>query len=134
MDHLLLNSTVALHTSAPCPRVISSGKTSSPSRGGSSFWSKWLSKVDLMLYTGRRQRSGMENIAIVVHPLFTSQAFLFSSLASCFFSRNDLWLRGHDLSCFSLTDGCPEGSHSCHGCQKARNPKENAGRDLLTLL
>lgn len=110
MDYLLLNSTAALHTSAPCPRVISSGKTSSPSRGGSSFWSKWLSKVDLMLCTGgERGRSGMENIAMVVHQLFPTQAFLDFSLASCFFSGIDLWLRGHNLSCFPLTDGCPEG-------------------------
>lgn len=76
----------------------------------------------------------MENIAMVVHPLFPTQEFLFFSLASCFFSRNDLWLRGHNSSCFPLTDGCPEGSHSCHGRQKAPNLKENAGRDLHTLL
>lgn len=76
----------------------------------------------------------MENIAMVVHLLSTTQTFLFFSLASCFFSGNDLWLRGHNLSCRPLTDGCPEGSHSLHGCQKAPNPKENAGRDLHTLL
>lgn len=76
----------------------------------------------------------MENIAMVVYPLSPTQAFLDFSPASCFFTGIDLWLRGHNLSCFPLTDGCPEGSRSCHGCQKAPNSKENAGRDLHTLL
>lgn len=88
MDHhLLLNFTAALHTSAPCPRVMSSGKTSNPRRGGRFFWSKRLSKMDLMLYRERGEGVlGTENITMVVHLLFSPQAFLFISLASCFFN------------------------------------------------
>lgn len=26
--------------------------------------------------------------------------------------QHDLWPRGYDLSCFPLTDGCPEGGHT----------------------
>lgn len=62
-----------------------------------------------MLYTERGGGLDMENITVEVHLLFSPQAFLFISLASCFFNRNDLWPRGYNLSCFPLTDGCPEG-------------------------
>lgn len=68
-----------------------------------------------MLYTAEREGGGLsdtENITMVVHLLFSSQAFLFISPASCFFNRNDLWPRGYNLSCFPLTDGCPEGGHT----------------------
>lgn len=53
--YLLLNSTAALHTSALCPSLISSGKDSSSGRGGRSFTSRWISKVDLMLHTAGRE-------------------------------------------------------------------------------
>lgn len=70
-----LNSTAALHTSAPCPSVMSSGKDSRPSRGGRSFFSKWLSKVYLTLET-----AGGRGEMLAVKPLFSPQAFPHSLL------------------------------------------------------
>lgn len=62
MIYRLLNSTAALHTSAPCPRVMSCDSESSPSRGGRYFCSKWFSKVDLMLETAGRE--GMKKTTV----------------------------------------------------------------------
>lgn len=118
MIYLLLNPTAALHTSAPCPRVISSGKDSSPSRGGRSFSSKCLSKVDLMLDTAGREGEWARRNQLLAHiHCFHHKHSYSQSLPSCCFSRNDLWLRGCNLSSFPLTDGCPEGSHSGPGRQ-----------------
>lgn len=64
MIYLLLNSTAALHTSAPCPRVMSSGKDSSSSRDGGSFLSKCTSKVDARLKTAGREGTKKTTVSI----------------------------------------------------------------------
>lgn len=76
-----------------------------------------------MLHTAGRE-GGQITMA---HLLFHHKHSYSLPRPAAFLDRSDLWMRGYALSCLPLTDGCPEGSHFCHGCQKALNPKENAG-------
>lgn len=89
--HLLLKSKAALHASAPCPSVMSSGRESSPSRGGRSFCSKWTSKVELMLQTTEREDTKKTTVS-TASSVFT-QGIPTESLSSCCFNRRDLWFR-----------------------------------------